>query len=359
MHIVLSGYFGFHNAGDEAILSSMIKQLRTVNPHVRMTVLTNDEVHTTTTYGVESVNRWKIADIIKVLKKADGLISGGGSLLQDATGPKSIIYYTTIINITRWLRKPVFVYAQGMGPFHKSYLKILVKYSLNRVSRLTVRDEDSRELLQSVGVHKTIEHVHDPVLGMEVPSSTPKWLVEQKIDNPVITFSVRDWVGKHQYVPKIASAADQLTSMGYTIIFVPMHGNSDYSFSQTIQAHMKHDSFLFPADATIEEIVAMIGASELLIGMRLHALIFAAISETPFVPISYDPKIDAFAQSYEHPVRFHVEQDGWYAEDLLAQAIQTLQEKTFIQAKLKKINMRTNAAVLQTATEALRLFSTE
>ncbi len=125
MRIVISGYYGFHNVGDEAILYSIIQALRQQEPNVEIVVLSNHPEETAKAYHVLSVNRWKLNEVLKALKNADGLVSGGGSLLQDQTGLRSIPYYVGIIKIAQILKKPVFIYAQGMGPIHRTYNKQL------------------------------------------------------------------------------------------------------------------------------------------------------------------------------------------------------------------------------------------
>jgi polysaccharide pyruvyl transferase WcaK-like protein len=113
--LVLSGYYGFRNSGDEAVLKSILAALEAAGQEqgikVEPIVLSGDPEWTSRQYGVESVNRMKLAEIRKALKSSDGLISGGGSLLQDATGLGSIPYYLGIMALARWCGKPTFVYA--------------------------------------------------------------------------------------------------------------------------------------------------------------------------------------------------------------------------------------------------------
>ena len=116
MRVLISGYYGFHNIGDEAILKSIITALRQEKPDIKITVLSNDIEHTKNTYNVDAINRWNVAKIYLELLKSDGLISGGGSLLQDVTSSRPITYYTAIMKLAKLARKPVFIYAQGVGP---------------------------------------------------------------------------------------------------------------------------------------------------------------------------------------------------------------------------------------------------
>lgn len=311
MHVVLSGYYGFGNVGDEAILFSIIQALRELNPELKITILSNNPASTKETYHVDAVNRWNIREITHVIKKADGLISGGGSLLQDETGIKSIPYYTGIMKIAKWYKKPVFIYSQGMGPIKKGLSKRLVRNALNGVGTITVRDGDSKALLEKIGVKNTITVVPDPVLGLNGSTFESKWIKNQQINEPFITVSVRDWPTKTEFKKKIAYSLDQLALNGNIIVLVPMHGKQDEVASKDITDLMNEKSIITPGDLSTEEKISIIGQSKLLIGMRLHSLIFAAVNNVPFVAISYDPKIDAFATIFEQPVACHVVNDDW------------------------------------------------
>lgn len=327
-HLVLSGYYGFHNVGDEAILQAIIRALRNEAPDIKLTVLSNDPDFTRRVYEVDAVNRWDLRAVIGAIKESDGLISGGGSLLQDETGFKSIPYYAGIMQIACWLKKPFFVYAQGMGPIHHGYNRWFVKRVLNRATLLTIRDDDSKALLEQIGVSRSIDVVPDPVMGMSAPSNS-RWVSEEEDtlrDAPFMTVSVRHWHGGETYIEKFAKAADALRVKGYPVVFVPMHGEEDDAFSREVIGYMDHDAMIAPYDAPVHEKVAVIGESALLIGMRLHALIFAAVTGTPFAALSYDPKIDAFASQVGLPVVDHVH-GSWTADELIGTVEALLQDK--------------------------------
>lgn len=356
MHIVLSGYYGFDNVGDEAILFSIINALRQSEPNIQITVLSNNPDSTAKTYGVAAINRWKLKEISQLLKQADGLISGGGSLMQDQTGMKSIPYYSGIIRIAQFHKKPVFVYAQGMGPINKKISQLIVKGTFNKVAQITVRDEASRQLLMDIGVKKPVSIVPDPVIGLDATSFESNWLNAQSFDNGYITVSVRDWPSEVNFKQKIVTSLDLLARGGQTIVFIPMHGEHDEKSSHELAAMMTERSIVAPGNVSIEEKIAIIGKSDLLIGMRLHSLIFSAIQTTPFIALSYDPKIDAFADIAKQPIIGHVEKDNWDGEQLFELAVKMLDEHVAIEAVL-----RTQVATLQveaanTAKLALQVF---
>ncbi|WP_221567001.1 polysaccharide pyruvyl transferase CsaB [Alkalihalobacillus sp. TS-13] len=310
MKLVISGYYGFNNIGDEAILASMIQSLRENQSDIEIVVLSNNPELTKSTYGVEAVNRWNLKDIINALKDSDGLISGGGSLLQDQTGWKSVPYYSGIMYLAKLLKKPVYMYAQGVGPVDRLLNKWIVKIVLNKINRITVRDEDSKKLLESLNVKQNISIVPDPVMGFRAEKLNSDWLKGEKFKRPVVTVSVRDWKGLEDFKMKVATALDTLVEEeNVEIVFLPMHGSHDYETSLQVAELMQKPSKIAPYDASIEEKIAIINYSEFLFGMRLHSLIFAGVVGTPFLALSYDPKIDSYSNLTLQPVAGHVEKD--------------------------------------------------
>lgn len=358
MHIVLSGYYGFDNVGDEAILFSIITAFRKLQPEVKITVLSNNPESTAATYGVNAVNRWKFSEVGAVLKEADGLVSGGGSLLQDKTGLKSIPYYTGIMRIAKKHGKPVFIYAQGMGPIDKWISKFITKGMLNKVDDITVRDEASRELLRGIGVKKNIAVVPDPVIGLSGSDFRSDWLASQSwAGESYVSVSVRDWPSSVPFMEKIADGLDRLAKGGgVKVVFVPMHGEHDAKASASVAGLMKEDSVIAPADLSIEEKIAVIGESRLLIGLRLHSLIFAAIQYTPFIALSYDPKIDAFADIVSQPVLGHIEKDDWDGQALFEKTSSVLADRSEAESSIRTKVEKLQSEALETAKLALDVF---
>ncbi|MGD2199205.1 polysaccharide pyruvyl transferase CsaB [Lysinibacillus fusiformis] len=358
MHIVLSGYYGFDNVGDDAILLSIIQGLKKWQHDIEITVLSNNPSATEQTYGVKAVNRWKMKEIHQLLKTADGLISGGGSLMQDQTGMKTIPYYAGVIQIAKWLKKPVFVYAQGMGPINHTLSKFIVRKTFNKVDQITIRDKSSQTLLTEIGVRKEAKIVPDPVMGLNGGDFHCEWLEHESLTaESYISVSVRDWPSTIAYKEKIAHSLDQLVRQGEQIVFLPMHGEHDFKTSQEVAALMQEKSLIAPSDLTIEEKIAVIGQSQLLIGMRLHSLIFSAIYATPFIAISYDPKIDAFADIVDQPVIGHVEKDDWNGVTLFERAIAILESYTTVQENMRQAVLPLQHEATATAKLAIETFS--
>lgn len=317
LRIVLSGYYGFDNVGDEAILYAIIQSLKEYYPEVGIVVLSNKPEKTAHTYGVEAVNRWNVAEVAKVIKGADGLISGGGSLLQDETGRKSIPYYAGVMKIAQFLKKPVFVYAQGMGPVASRINRMIMKNTLQAAELLTVRDESSRQLLKEIGIKQPVQIVPDPVMGIDATGFQSGWMEHKQFTGRIISVSVRDWTDDLSYLKKVAASLEVLSKNGHNIVMVPMHGKHDWKTSKRVTDMMKEEVHILPYESSIQEKMAAIKDSDVLLGMRLHALIFASTGMTPFAALSYDPKIDSFASIVGQPVIGNVSEDNWTAEDII------------------------------------------
>lgn len=346
--LVISGYYGFKNSGDEAVLKSILTALEqegqaagvTINP----VVLSIDPEWTEATYGVKSVHRMKLGEVRQAIKESDGLISGGGSLLQDATSPKTIPYYLGILKIAQWLGKPTFIYAQGVGPVNRKLFHPMIRSVFRKCSYISVRDTQSGELLQTMGISaEAIQVVPDPVMGLPLsgdkqehglgaqdaalqgaqaersaadegqaalleadPPASGAGAVAGQVDQgdghlPTIGISVRRW---HPELKELQSIADGLKKLAASrkvhLRFLPFHKPDDLEASRYIaelvgdvRSNGSEISY-YVEEQQPQDMLREVSRCDVVLGMRLHSLIYAANRRVPLLGISYDPKIDHF-----------------------------------------------------------------
>jgi polysaccharide pyruvyl transferase CsaB len=358
--IVLSGYYGFDNAGDEALLAAISEALREFSPDINIIVLSASPQRTQELHGVAAVSRFNPISLIQTLRRADLLISGGGSLLQDVTSWRSILYYLGIVTLALILGQPVMFYAQGIGPIRRPWARWLTRVIANRVRLITVRDQDSLNELKHLGVTKPPVYVTaDPVLGMRAAGLTvvenetsskndanedneynedivinlalesddninQNLIVEavaknkNKTDKPYrrIGFALRNWQGLTGFKAAVAEAADYLAEQGWEVVFVPLHYPDDLVAARDIASRMRFPSRIIEERLSVQGVMQELARIDLLVGMRLHSLIFAAALGVPMLGISYDPKVNAFLEQLgEKPVG--------QVEDLTAQQLIT------------------------------------
>lgn len=300
MKIALSGYYGFDNAGDEALLSAITATIKRIEPSARFVVFSGYPGSTARLHGLRAVNRMNPWSVTRELRSSDLLISGGGSLFQDVTGPRSLPYYISIVALARLLHKPVIFYAQGIGPINRSLSKFLMRLIANGVNLITLRDEDSLTLLREIGVQRPPALVTaDPVFTLE-PEAADYDAVRKLLDksfppgSKIVGVAVRQWSPLEGYQQQLAAALDRLVRKQYQVLFIPLDYPDDTIAAYSVADLMTEKHLVLDKNLKSQEHIALMSNLQLVIGMRLHALIFAASQQIPFIGISYDPKIDSF-----------------------------------------------------------------
>ena len=291
---VLSGYFGFKNFGDEAILSVIVQKLKQYNH--RITVISSNPKYTMNKFKhIRSVYTFNIMDIIGAISKSDCLISGGGSLLQDTTSFKSLIYYLFIIFLGLILHKKVIIFAQGIGPINNPIGKILTKNLLRHCHYISVRDIKSYELLKNWGINADL--LCDPIFSSDIPDIEKEDIVAVQLRN--CKYMNEDFIDR--LAQKIAK---EFSDKNIEI----------YSFQDEIDIEVckKFEKALnllndkikttIYSNLTDEEIIAGITRAKYLIAMRFHAIIVALLSATKTLAINYDIKIEKIATEFELPI---------------------------------------------------------
>ncbi|HEX8234894.1 MAG TPA: polysaccharide pyruvyl transferase CsaB [Abditibacteriaceae bacterium] len=306
MHFFLSGYYGYGNAGDEAVLAAMLEALQSQKPAARFTVASGNPAATKARFGseysLEAVPRQGPRELAAAIKSCDVFISGGGSLLQDVTSLRNIVYYTSLMHFARLSRKPVAVYAQGIGPLLRPLSQKLARAAVQSARVITVRDEDSKALLQRIGVRRNIEVTADPVWNL-TPASDG---VASTRNGTAKTFalSLRPWPGYEFDPARSSTIRDGLRALKQQrdahLRFVPMQASSDTSIGELLRE--ADDETIHTADLHPRAIMAACGNCDVMIAMRLHALIFAAAQGVPCVAVNYDPKVEALAKLIGAPL---------------------------------------------------------
>ncbi|MGX5609749.1 polysaccharide pyruvyl transferase CsaB [Bacillus cereus] len=300
--IVLSGYYGFDNLGDEAILNYLVNFLKENN--MEPIVLSANPEKTTKTYDVESVNRADFGQVLEVLKKSNGLISGGGSLLQDKTSKKSLMYYLIIMYMAKKVaKKPVYFYGQGVGPIVGKDSKFLTKFILKSTDMMSVRDEESHNFLKNtLKLKKHIDIIHDPVLfyPKNEVDKAPEGLTEEEIrflDKRPVYVSIRPTEANQNVVNAFFKYLQYLKEKEIPVISFAFHPSQDTKITKDILEKFDNAMFI-EKPINLEQGSYILAKSRLVVGMRLHSLILAASQTTPFIGVSYDPKINSFVKQF-------------------------------------------------------------
>ncbi|MDI3480565.1 MAG: hypothetical protein PWQ97_220 [Tepidanaerobacteraceae bacterium] len=309
MHKVLvSGYYGFGNTGDEAILAAIVESLKKLNNNIEITALSADPDMTRKLHGISAVKRTSPLNILKEITRSDLVISGGGGLLQDVTSSRSIPYYLFIVYMAKKMGKKVMFYANGVGPVYREINKRMIKLVGNTVDLITVRDNASKEQLENLGVRKPpLLVTADPAFVLEPVKDEKGFSIlrENKImlDDARIKvgISLRPWnLGRGREI--IAKACDYMAkTFSADIVFLPMQFPKDYNESLEVMKLMKQEAHVLEKPMGPRELLWVSGKMDLIFGMRLHALIFGAMMGVPLLGLIYDPKVEHFLDMVKQP----------------------------------------------------------
>lgn len=196
----------------------------------------------------------------------------------------------------------VMLYANGIEPINKYINKRLTKVILNEVDMITLREKASKEELQKLGINKPRTIVTaDPAFTIDPCSNNniEKFFTDEGIDinNLIMGFSVRKWHGYKNYVEVIARIADYVVEKYHVIpVFLPMQYPDDLLIIESIVSRMNHKGYVLEYKYNVSQVLGIISKMDILVGMRLHALVFAVSSGIPVVGLVYEPKVQWFLE---------------------------------------------------------------
>lgn len=290
--IAISGYYGFDNFGDEAILGVLVEKLKGFGCDI--TVFSKAPNKTSQLYGVKSILYFCLGQIIYKLAKCDVLFSGGGSLLQDVTSSKSLFYYLWVINTALFFKKKVIIFAQGIGPINGKIGQFLTKRTLKKCALVTVRDEKSLFLLRGWGVNA--ELVCDPLFDLPLVTSMPSNKVGVQLRNfktlkETLLAKLAENINKN-FADKIIEIYSFQDSLDLAVC---------ERFEKLLKALNPQIKTKLIYNQTSAEILEKISHLDYMIAMRFHANLIALKYGINSLAISYDEKVEKLAKEAQIP----------------------------------------------------------
>lgn len=256
-------------------------------------------------------------NILRTLLNANMIVNFGGGFLNEDYR-KAFISEIVFLWLCERIAKPVVLLAQSLGPFYNKIFKNLATNALNRCQVLTIREPNSFELCQTLGLTRPkIEITADSavLLNNISENKTNDFAIKYNIPHNVnvIGFSVRQWkypgaknpAEKHfHYVSTVAAIADQLAnSLNCYVFLVPTATRpNDHDVCEEVKDRMANNSkrVIICGDGTDLFLARQaISMCDLFIATRLHPLIFATSAGIPSVAISYTPKVAGYMQMIE------------------------------------------------------------
>lgn len=287
----ISGYYGFDNFGDETILNVLVENIKAGVGQSQITVFSSNPLKTEKLYNVKSVYYFDLLSVIKELLRCNYLISGGGSLLQDVTSKKSLVYYLAVIAIALFFRKKVIIFAQGIGPINNKILANITKMVLKKSKYITVRDNKSLSLLNEWGIKANI--CNDPVWNIKINK-------KEKTDK--IGIQLRNFPSlKSEFINNLALCINKFYQDREIIIF-SFQNKIDLEICNKLKKQLQIINPSINAkvveNISNEKIINDISELDSLIAMRYHACLIGIKAKIKVLPINYDIKVETLSKDF-------------------------------------------------------------
>ncbi len=300
--VLICGAYGRGNSGDEAILEAIISTMREIDDIMPITVMTRKPRETEVLHFVRGVYTFNIFKFIPAMMKAKLFISGGGSLIQNVTSTRSLMFYLFSIWAAKVCGCKVLMYGCGIGEVNGSMPRKLTKDIIDKYTDIiSVRDSRSIEEIAEMGITKPVSMVSaDPAFSL-APSDENKvaaYFNKEGIffDKKYICFSVRSWKDFDKFDIYAKGAKYAYEKYGLETVFMPIEVPKDIAPSEKVASFMTTPYKILTNPEDIPLIIGIMKKMQMVVAVRLHALVFAAHAGTPFAATSYDIKVKSFMQ---------------------------------------------------------------
>lgn len=280
--IMLCGYYGYGNVGDETVLPMILQKCKRYTE--RITVMSRNPHKDQRRYGVKCIGRYSLLGFMNSFHCGDILIFGGGNLFQNQTSQRSLIYYLTVALLSKIKKGKIAIVRGGIGELHGSYSQKAVGMFLKNCDYISCRTHGDLEEIKNYGVFPKIKLSADGALflseigkeGFPLSLPMPYCLVVLK------RATKKETVKKTQIIKKYCQ------THGLKTVFLAFDEQEDM---KTIKAaaSMIGDSIVLNSKKN-QEIQKIIRNSQIVLTDRLHAAYFAFMANRPFAFLEKNEK---------------------------------------------------------------------
>ena len=293
MRVLLSGYYGKGNGGDEALLATLLQMLPL---DVTPVVLSGNPEETHRHYGVECYNRMAFFSVFKALRSCGAFVWGGGSLIQDCTSIISPFYYGGLMALAQVMGLKTVAWGQGIGPLLRSQTRFLAQRNFAGCTQVSVRDIASSRLLSDWSIPHIL--ATDPVWALE--SKPVPELVDLPKPRIAVTLRNHPQLTENRLTNLIQALVNLQKETQTFILLLPFQKSEDLAIAEKIHTQLKDVSRVICSEDP-QVLKGVFRGVEMSIGMRLHSLIMAASEGSRCFALSYDPKVNHLMEDLKIP----------------------------------------------------------
>lgn len=289
--VLLAGYYGFGNLGDELLAESAAGLLQKCGiERGRIAILSATPDATSKQLGVAAFDRWRPGEAIKAVRNSRSLLLGGGGLFQDATSVRSCVYYWGLVSAARVYGTVPWAVGQSIGPLRSALAKKLARNALSACAFRGVRDERSLEQLKSWGLEGRLSP--DLVMGLDVAKT--------RGTGTALLLNLRP--GYDELAEKTALAAQKIADEEKIKIKCVAFSEEDEAIIRSFADKKIIKTEEITLAKTAADFEKASGDCSRALGMRLHFVILSFLSGLRVCAVPYDPKVKSLALRYNIPM---------------------------------------------------------
>lgn len=281
--VVICGYYGYGNSGDDALLAAIVEGLRRHDPAISICVMSSHPKKTRAYYMTDAVGRFRVWAVAKKLKESKLLLFGGGNLLQDKTSTRSLLYYVHMLRLAHRCGTGIMVYANGIGPVTNPRNIKRIKEGLALAGSISLRERYSFDFVKKLCPCRNMRLTFDPAI-MTVPAGRALFAGDYFVTAPkkISPEAEEKLVRLMEYVKSVSGAQP---------LVVSMYDAEDLEFCRRIAARTGA-VMVHPQGAS--EFVMLFAHARIVLSSRLHGLIYATSAACPMMSFSDDVKLESY-----------------------------------------------------------------
>lgn len=350
--VLIAGYYGHGNTGDEAILTSLLDDLRSLDANLDFTVLSHSPGTTEALHSVDAVHDADLAGVVDAAQRSDLVLLGGGGLFQDywetrredllTENQAGMLFYFSVPVLAALLHKPCMIYGVGVGPLTTPWGRDQMRLAFRLAQGATVRDSESLDLIRDIDpdAAKQVLVTADPAVNLERADAeeVDAFLTRHDVEpgTSIVGCCLRFWdfgVDSAGWEREVAQALDHLVAeSNSTVVFLPFQKKKgatyedDLAVSQRVRQLMtRGEKTRWLPNVTSPALVAgVLARCRLVLAMRFHAVLFSLVAGTPVVAMAYDPKVTSLMKQFSLR-RFNLPPTAWKADTLLSCLTEAIQ----------------------------------
>lgn len=319
VRVVLGGWYGAANLGDELILATFVDWVRAIGG--LPAAISVHPAFTSATLGVEAVSYTSLPEVVEALVRADLFVLGGGGLFQeydafdrpslDRFPARNVSQFAQFFYLAQELGVPAAALGQGVGPLRGTDARSIAADVFERAVSCSVRDRESAQLLREIGVHRPVPVAADPAWSFTMPA--PARDLTQRFPalagKRVLAMVVRDWPFDPDWEEAFVAAFAQALPAGWGCLWLDFARTpsddpevvSGSEIAHRIAPRLPGAAHAVWSGMRLNEAAALIGACDAMLAMRLHGVLLGHLAALPVAAIEYDDKVRALGDELGVP----------------------------------------------------------